>query len=104
MYGSDAIGGTINVLTRTPPKQAEFELSGEAGSHGWGRILMGGGNAKGDDAWRASLNLTRTDGWQDNAGYDRQTGTARWDRALGDDALMKTVLSFSGSTSSTSAS
>ncbi len=95
LYGSDAIGGTINVLTRTPPKQAEFELSGEAGSHGWGRILMGGGNAKGDDAWRASLNLTRTDGWQDNAGYDRQTGTARWDRALGDDALLKTVLSFS---------
>lgn len=95
LYGSDAIGGTINVLTRTPPKQAEFELSGEAGSYGWGRILMGGGNAKGDDAWRASLNLTRTDGWQDNAGYDRQTGTARWDRALGDDALLKTVLSFS---------
>ncbi len=95
LYGSDAIGGTINVLTRTPPKQAEFELSGEAGSYGWGRILVGGGNAHGDDAWRASLNLTRTDGWQDNAGYDRQTGTARWDRALGDDALLKTVLSFS---------
>ncbi|HQT30615.1 MAG TPA: TonB-dependent receptor [Thiobacillus sp.] len=95
LYGSDAIGGTINVLTRTPPKQAEFELSGEVGSFGWGRILVGGGNAHGDDAWRASLNLTRTDGWQDNAGYDRQTGTARWDRALGDDALLKTVLSFS---------
>ena len=95
LYGSDAIGGTINVLTRTPPRQAEFELSGEAGSYGWGRILVGGGNAHGDDAWRVSLNLTRTDGWQDNAGYDRQTGTARWDRALGDDALLKTVLSFS---------
>ena len=95
LYGSDAIGGTINVLTRTPPRRAEFELSGEAGSYGWGRILVGGGNAHGDDAWRASLNLTRTDGWQDNAGYDRQTGTARWDRALGDDALLKTVLSFS---------
>ena len=95
LYGSDAIGGTINVLTRTPPRQVEFELSGEAGSYGWGRILVGGGNAHGDDAWRASLNLTRTDGWQDNAGYDRQTGTARWDRALGDDALLKTVLSFS---------
>lgn len=95
LYGSDAVGGTINVLTRTPPKQAEFEVSGEAGSSGWGRVLVGGGNAHGNDAWRASLNLTRTDGWQDNAGYDRQTGTLRWDRALGDDALLKTVLSFS---------
>lgn len=95
LYGSDAIGGTINVLTRTPPREAEFELTGEAGSYGWGRVLMSGGNAQGDDAWRASLNLTRTDGWQDDAGYDRQTGTARWDHALGDDALLKTVLSFS---------
>ncbi len=95
LYGSDAIGGTINVLTRTPPREAEFELAGEAGSHGWGRILVGGGNAHGDDAWRASLNITHSDGWQESAGYDRQAGTARWDRALGEDALLKTVLSFS---------
>ncbi|MCH2221276.1 MAG: Plug domain-containing protein, partial [Dechloromonas sp.] len=27
LYGSDAIGGSINVLTRTPPRQAEFEAS-----------------------------------------------------------------------------
>lgn len=95
LYGSDAIGGTVNVLTRTPPTKAEFELTGEAGSHGWGRILLGGGNAKGDDAWRASLNLTRTDGWHDAAGYDRQTGTVRWDRVVSDDAMLKTVMSFS---------
>lgn len=95
LYGSDAIGGTVNVLTRTPPRQAEFELGGETGSHGWGRVLMSGGNSTGDDAWRASLNLTRTDGWQEDAGYERQTGTARWDHVLGNDAILKTVLSFS---------
>lgn len=95
LYGSDAIGGTVNVLTRTPPRQAEFELTGEAGSNGWGRLLMSGGNSKDDDAWRASLNLTRTDGWSDQAGYDRQAGTFRWDRALADDATLKTVMSFS---------
>ncbi|MCD6707597.1 MAG: TonB-dependent receptor [Thiobacillus sp.] len=95
LYGSDAIGGTINVLTRTPPRKPEFELTGEAGSHGWGRVLMSGGNSKGDDAWRASLNLTRTDGWQEDAGYDRQAGTARWDRVLDDEALLKTIVSFS---------
>lgn len=95
LYGSDAIGGTVNVLTRTPPRQGEFELSGEAGSSGWARVLMSGGNARGDDAWRGSLNLTRTDGWHESSGYDRQSGTARWDRALGDDTMMKTIFAFS---------
>lgn len=95
LYGSDAIGGTVNVLTRTPPKQAEFDLTGEAGTYGWKRLLISGGNAKDADAWRANLNLTSTEGWHDNSGYDRQAGTFRWDRAISDDAALKTVLSVS---------
>lgn len=95
LYGSDAIGGVINVLTRKPPRQGEFEASAEAGAYGWWRTLLSGGNAFGDNAFRADLNLTHTDGWREKTGYDRQAGTLRWDRALGDDALLKTVLSFS---------
>lgn len=95
LYGSDAIGGTINVLTRTPPNQGEFEASAEAGSYGWGRVMMSGGNASGDDAWRASLNLTTNNGYQDKASYNRETGNFRWDRALGNDATLKTIFSFS---------
>ncbi len=95
LYGSDAIGGVINVLTRTPPKQGEFTLGGDIGGHGWARLLLGGGNTVGDNAWRADLNITHTDGWRDATKYDRQSGTLRWDRALGSDAVLKTVLSFS---------
>lgn len=97
LYGSDAIGGVINVLTRTPPKQGEFTLGGDmgGGGHGWRRLLLGGGNTSGDNAWRADLNLTHTDGWRDATKYDRQSGTVRWDRTLGSDAMLKTVFSFS---------
>lgn len=95
LYGSDAIGGTVNVLTRTPPRQAEFETSAETGSYGWGRVMMTGGNSSGDDAWRGSLNLTTNGGYQDDASYDRQTGNLRWDRAIGGDAVLKTIFSFS---------
>lgn len=95
LYGSDAIGGVVNVLTRTPPARAEFTPSIEAGGHGWGRVLLSGGNRHGDDAWRADVNVTHTDGWRDATAYDRQSGMFRWDRVLGPDAMLKTVVSAS---------
>jgi outer membrane receptor protein involved in Fe transport len=95
LYGSDAIGGIVNILTRTPPTKAEATLFGEVGEHGWWRILAGGGNSHGDDAWRADVNLTHTDGWRDATAYDRNSGTFRWDRALGASSTLKTVLAFS---------
>ena len=96
LHGSDAIGGLVNILTRTPPsKGSEVTVFGELGSFGWKRLLAGGGNASGDDAWRADFNATHTDGWRAKTAYDRRSGTVRWDRALGSDATLKTVMSFS---------
>jgi len=95
LYGSDAIGGIVNVLTRTPPAKAEFGISGEVGDYGWWRVLAGGGNTHGRDAWRADVNLTHTDGWREATAYDRQSGVVRWDRAIDGDSTLKTVFSFS---------
>jgi len=95
LYGSDAIGGVVNVLTRRPPAKFELEGSLEAGSYGWKRALVTGGNAFGDHAFRADLNLSHTDGWRDSTAYDRQSGTLRWDSAIGNDAVLKTVATFS---------
>ncbi len=95
LYGSDAIGGVVNVLTRRPPTGPEVEGSLEAGSYGWRRAMVTGGTAFGDHALRADLNLSHTDGWRDTTAYDRQSGTLRWDSAVGDDATLKTVATFS---------
>jgi len=95
LYGSDAIGGVINVLTRPAPAKPEVEAKAEAGSFGWKRMLLSGGNTWGDDGVRADLNLTRTNGWRQATGYDRQSGTVRWDRVVGETAFLKTVATFS---------
>lgn len=95
LYGSDAIGGIINVLTRPAPAKPEAEISLEGGSYGWRRLLATGGNTVGDNGWRTDLNLTGTDGWRDATNYDRQSGTLRWDRVFGGDALLKTIATFS---------
>lgn len=95
LYGSDAIGGVINVLTRPAPLKPEADATVEAGEYGWWRLLLSGGNTVGDDGYRADLNLTRSDGWRDGTDYERQSATLRWDRFLQSGASLKTVISGS---------
>ncbi len=95
LYGSDAIGGVINVTTRPAPLRPEAEATVEVGDHGWNRVLLTGGTTKGNDGIRADLNITHSDGWRDATEYDRQTATLRWDRFLENDAIVKTVLTTS---------
>lgn len=95
LYGSDAIGGVINVTTRPAPLEPEMDIGLEGGEHGWARLLLSGGNTWGDDGLRGDLNVTHTDGWRDDTDYDRTAGTARWDTFLSNGASLETV--FSGS-------
>jgi outer membrane receptor protein involved in Fe transport len=95
LYGSDAIGGVINVETKPSPLKPEADISVEVGEFGWKRLLLSGGNTIDDDGYRASLNATHTDGWRDSTEYHRQSATVRWDRMLESGASLKTVLSSS---------
>ncbi len=95
LYGSDAIGGTVNVLSRLPSATPGAGLNVEAGSFGWRRFL---GEATGpvsdQGAIRADLNLTQTDGWRARTAYDRQSLNARWDHAAGDQGVFKTLIGY----------
>ena len=95
LYGSDAIGGVINVETKPSPLKPEADVSVEVGDFGWKRLLIGGGTTIDDDGYRASVNITHTDGWRDSTEYDRKSATVRWDRMLESGASLKTVLSTS---------
>jgi iron complex outermembrane receptor protein len=95
LYGSDAIGGIIDVGTRAPSDTPEIGASLEGGSFGWQRALLTGSNTFGVNGLRADINLTRTDGWRDATDYDRQSATFRWDRPIGSTGSMRTVASFS---------
>jgi len=83
MYGSDAIGGVVNVLTRPAPVTPTVEANVEGGGFGYQRLLATSGFARASDAVRFDLNATRMDGWRENAPYDRQSATLRWDRTMG---------------------
>jgi outer membrane receptor protein involved in Fe transport len=95
LYGSDAIGGVIDVETRAPSTQPSAEAFVEGGKFGYGRVLLSGSGTRGSDGVRADLNLSRTGGWRDGTGFDRQSATARWDHYLANGAKLKTVLTGS---------
>ncbi len=95
LYGSDAIGGVINVLTKAPPQEQENQLSVDGSTRGYRRLLISSGNSWEDDAVRVDLNLTDDEGWRDATEYNRQSGTVRWDKFLNNGAVVKTVATFS---------
>jgi outer membrane receptor protein involved in Fe transport len=83
LYGSDAIGGVVNVLTRGAPATPTVEANFEGGGYGYARMLASAGMLRGTSGVRADLNITRMDGWRENSPYERQSATLRWDRQFG---------------------
>jgi outer membrane receptor protein involved in Fe transport len=92
LYGSDAIGGVFNSLTRAPAAAPEVELFMEGGQHGYKRVLGSASNTWGSSGLRADVNVMDFDGWRDGAHQERQTGTVRWDLALNSTSRLKTVV------------
>jgi outer membrane receptor protein involved in Fe transport len=95
LYGSDAIGGVVNALTRPAPATPGIEGNVEGGSYGYRRLMLTGGGWVGGSGFRLDLNLTDSDGWRENAPYNRLGGTVRWDAPLGGGITVKTVLAGS---------
>lgn len=95
LYGSDSIGGTINVLTRPAPLTPEAEVNLEAGSYDWYRLLGSVGNTWNDDGFRLDLNGTHSGGWRERKEYDRMSATLRWDHLNSATSSFKTIASFS---------
>ncbi len=92
LQGSDAIGGVINVLTRPPSLQPSLDLTLEAGTSGWYRMLGSAASTFDETGLRGDINVTHSDGWRDATEYDRQSATIRVDQGFSNGAMLKTVL------------
>lgn len=63
LYGSDAIGGVINVITRRASQGMQADASASAGSHGSNRFSAGWRRADGDLRYGLNASLYESDGY-----------------------------------------
>ena len=93
LYGSDAIAGVVQIVTRDGGEGMRLSAGGEGGSFGsarWEASALGGGEALG---WSASLSRLTSDGTYDfNNDYRNTVAGGRLRAQVGD----RTALGFSG--------
>jgi vitamin B12 transporter len=93
LYGSDAIAGVVQIVTRDGGEGLRLSAGGEGGSFGsarWEASALGGGEALG---WSASLSRLTSDGTYDfNNDYRNTVAGGRLRAQVGD----RTALGFSG--------
>lgn len=79
LSGSNAIGGTINVITRDPPAKREYKVTGEAFEDGGYRSgLTGGGRLNDDIGYFFNVNYLDKDGWRDHSEEQKTSLSTKW--------------------------
>lgn len=90
LYGSNAVHGLINVLSRAPSSELERSVDVSAGPHDLYKFKGTVSDTIGNQAYRFSLNGTHDGGWVDDSGFDQQKMTFRHDYFADKDSF-KTV-------------
>ncbi|NOQ93478.1 MAG: TonB-dependent receptor plug domain-containing protein [Methylophaga sp.] len=92
LYGSNAVHGLVNVLTRAPALELEREVDVSVGPHDLYKFKGTVSNTEGAHGYRLSVNGTHDGGWIDDSGFDQQKITFRHDY-LGDENSFQTTFS-----------
>jgi iron complex outermembrane receptor protein len=92
LYGSDAIGGIINVMTPLPTAEPEGYISIEGSTRDYYRLLASASGTTGKHGLRADVNLAFDDGWRDHTESDRQLANLTWTIDASDRVSVQNVL------------
>jgi vitamin B12 transporter len=82
LYGSDAIGGVVQIFTRTPEPGFSGRATGEAGNDGQGRGSASFSGGEGIFGATGSFSYTAFDGDRPNTDWRERNGSARVEARL----------------------
>ncbi|MCK4820628.1 TonB-dependent receptor, partial [bacterium] len=77
LYGSNAIGGVINIISKDPSPKSQVKLWSE---YGKGDMLRSGvsGSGSGEKmSFNVDANYLDSEGWRDNSAYDQKSSTVK---------------------------
>ncbi|MGD8837074.1 MAG: TonB-dependent receptor [Desulfobacteraceae bacterium] len=72
LYGSHALGGVINVITRKPPEEPEYRIWGEGGMYDRYRGGVSAGGSTGRIGYFLDANILDYEGWQDRTAHEEK--------------------------------
>ena len=99
LYGSNAIGGTVNFITKAPTLTPTADIGISASSEGYRRLDVGASNTFDTEYGEHGLRLSayasdRGDSWQDHAESNKQSVTLRHDWRISDATQIKNIFSY----------
>lgn len=90
LYGSQAIGGVVNVISKQGQGAPHFSLLSEGGNRGTERQVFTANGAQGNLAWSGSISYQSTEGFRPvNDSSDNLSGALRLDYQLNSDTIVR---------------
>jgi len=78
LYGSNAIGGIINIITKDPSPEPEVNLWGEYGEYDQYRTGIYASGSGRKVSYFVDLNYKDSEGWRDHSAVEKKVGTAKF--------------------------
>lgn len=95
LYGSDAVAGTINVISKDPSLEKGYTLSTDLGSYGFYRSALSGSTGLNNDSSLGfDISNSGSDGWRDHTRTKRSEANVTHFVSLDDNNSFKTVFSM----------
>ncbi|HET6365342.1 MAG TPA: TonB-dependent receptor [Nitrospirota bacterium] len=88
LYGADAVGGVVNIITKEPNRAATTAI-GEAGSHGFGSLTLSNSNKLDKFYYTLSAGKEKYDGFRANSDLDQWTAGAKLGYGLSPDSNLE---------------
>src|SRR5262245_23419051 len=92
LYGTDALAGVVQLVTRRPASHLELRAAAEAGSFDWRRAEGGGAGRSSRFDWTLGLQHLSTDNEQPNSAFEETEGALSLGAHLGEAQSARLVI------------